>query len=85
MDLYSAQDGRIKGHTLRSRAFRIERGTKQGDPLSPALFNAVLEDVVRPLQTSWRRRGFGIRVRGTCLTNLRFADDIMLCATSRRQ
>eukprot|EP00973_Karenia_brevis_P011240 1521021-Karenia_brevis.AAC.1 len=46
-----------------SRAYAIERGTKQGDPLSPPLFNAVFEEVMGNIQTAWRRQGFGIQLK----------------------
>ena len=71
-----------------SRGFKIERGTKQGDPLSPILFNAALEKVMVPLQAKWQRRGWGVPVEnedGRRLTNLLFADDILLLASSKLQ
>eukprot|EP00973_Karenia_brevis_P038271 5276202-Karenia_brevis.AAC.1 len=43
--LYSEQVGRIMMN-VNSKDFSINRGTKQGDPLSPPLFNAVLEEVM---------------------------------------
>ncbi len=45
-----------------SRKFAITRGTRQGDPISPTLFNSVLEDMMKDLQQSWQKRGFGIGV-----------------------
>ena len=68
----------------KSRAFQIQRGTKQGDPLSSLLFNSLLEGVFRKLQPKWARRKCGIRVSfaGAHLTNLRFADDVILFGTS---
>ena len=66
-----------------SRAFRITRGTKQGDPGSLPLFNAVLEKVITKIKAKWL--GWGIRVGpypGDLLQNLRFADDIILLAKS---
>lgn len=70
-----------------SKSFNIGRGTKQGDPLSPALFNSVLEEVLRKIQPTWRQKGYRIDLGegGTdIVTNLRFADDILLIASSKK-
>lgn len=71
-----------------SRSFNIERGTKQGDPLSPCLFNALLEDALREVQAQWEKKGLGLQLghaQNSILTNLRFADDVLLVATSLSQ
>ena len=68
-----------------SKSFDIKRGTKQGDPMSPILFGAVLEDIVKPLKDRWIKRRWGVNVNGEYLNNLRFADDILLVASSRKQ
>ena len=84
---YQGQRGHVCGSAM-SKAFQIGRGTKQGDPLSPVLFNAALEKVIEPLHKKWQAQGFGLPVEnaaGRRLTNLRFADDILLMATTRRQ
>ena len=54
--------------------FRIQRGVRQGDPLSPILFSAVLETIFRGFD--WKDQG--INIDGRKLTHLRFADDIVL-------
>ena len=51
--LYWDQCGRIIADTTR-KPFEIRRGTKQGKPLSPQLFNAVFEEVFRSIQERWR-------------------------------
>lgn len=56
------------------RHYNINKGVKQGCPLSPDLFNAVLEGIFKEL--NWNGRG--IKINGNYLTNLRFADDIVL-------
>ena len=69
-----------------SKEFPILRGVKQGDPLSPILFNAVLEDIFRDIKKKWL--DFGIKIDQSAndqLTNLRFADDVLLVASSREQ
>lgn len=58
------------------RQFEIKRGTKQGCPLSAELFNTVLELIFSNL--NWEEKG--IRINGENLTNLRFADDVILVA-----
>ena len=78
MDLYWQQ----KGTTHGSKSFPIERGVKQGDTLSSLLFNAVIEDVFE----RWKRRltgeGWFLGENAGHLTNIRFADDILLFAKS---
>ena len=78
--LYSDQRGQVKGSVC-SKKFAIQRGTKQGDPISPVLFNAILEKGMRCLKVTWTERGYGFRCQRPghseeWLQNLRFADDI---------
>ena len=71
------QAGSVHGN----RRFRILRGVKQGDVLSPLLFNAGLEAATH----SWKSRiaGCGIHVSHIeRLTNIRSADALMVYSTS---
>lgn len=61
--------------------FTLKRGVKQGDPISPKLFNALLESIFREMNWS----SDGIDVNGMKLTNLRFADDIALFSSSSNE
>ena len=63
------------------RKFNIRRGVKQGDPISPILFTTVLEMIFSKLD--WDRKG--INIHGKNLTNLRFADDIILFSTNAEE
>ena len=62
--LYTGQTGRIKTDVL-SRPFDISRGTKQGDPLSSLIFNALLEDIFRDAKQKWAVRKYGVELGGT--------------------
>ena len=69
--------------------FEIKKGTKQGDPLSSLLFNTVLQSSLKEITQRWqKKKGMGIYPSDhdhDCLTNLRFADDVLLFATSKDQ
>ena len=83
--LYSSQTGEIITDRT-SKCFPIRRGTKQGDPLSPKLFNSVLEIVMREIKCEWESKGYGLPTRAGCnLSNLRFADDILLIGKSKEE
>ena len=82
---YSSQCGQVAVTNETSRAFTIGRGTKQGDPLSTLLFNAVLEDMFGDVRSKWQARKYGIEMSigaESRLTSLCFADDVTLLATS---
>ena len=75
-----------------SRPFALERGVKQGDPISSLLFLAVMESIFRRLKKRWhllnqRRLGpfYGVVIDNEqeTLSNLRFADDVILVASSK--
>jgi len=75
-----------------SRSFCLNRGVKQGDPVSALLFIAVMESCFKSLKKKWsglnNRRvgqyyGFVIHDPYDHLTNLRFADDVILFAQSK--
>lgn len=57
----------------------IRRGVKQGDPLSPVLFNVALD----PLFCLLAQEGRGCRVNGEEITVMGFADDVTLVSDTR--
>ncbi|OWR49135.1 endonuclease-reverse transcriptase [Danaus plexippus plexippus] len=55
-------------------AFTIKRGDRQGDPLSPKLFTALLEQMFRKL--NWENQG--LNINGARLSHQRVADDLVI-------
>ncbi|GFS11199.1 endonuclease-reverse transcriptase [Elysia marginata] len=68
---------RIHIDNLRSEPFPINRGVRQGDPISPNLFTAAIEEIFKKSELS-----NGINIDGEILTNLRLADDVALLTES---
>ena len=69
-NICSQATARIHSDKLVSDEFPIHREVRQGDPLSPKLFTAVMEEVFKKADMSE-----GVNVDVENLTNLRFADD----------
>ena len=65
-----------------SEKIRIKRGLTQGDTISHKLFTATLESIF--MRLNWENKG--VTIGGEFLSNIRFADDILLCTeTSQKQ
>ena len=79
-NLYSGQEAAVRVEQELTECFTIEKGVRQGCLVSPMLFNFYSEEVMRRAteDLSW----VGVNVSGRKLNNLRFADDIVLIATS---
>lgn len=71
-NIYTKSTARVKLESTGDE-FPIKRGVRQGDPISPKLFSAVLEMIFRNLK--WTK---GLNINGENLSHLRFADDIIL-------
>lgn len=66
----------------------LERGLRQGDPISPylsILCNKVLSSLIAQAEISGSLNGIKISLTGPSFTHLAFADDVLLCghATQR--
>ena len=79
-NIYNQATARVHLDKLVSTEFPIHRGVRQGDPLSPKLFTAVMEEVLKKADISE-----GVSVEGENLTNLRLADDVALFNETTKQ
>jgi len=61
---------------------KIQKGVRQGCPLSPALFNVLIEKAINVIKLYLEQEGIGVKIGGVLITMLRFADDIVVLATS---
>ena len=61
--LYRGQNAKVQTDVA-SRLFNISRGTKQGDPISPLLFNAVVEALMKDVKEKWSKKGWGFILDG---------------------
>ena len=73
-DLYSTTTTRIIAGSKVSSPVSVARGVKHGDPMSPFLFNLVLDTCLRKLEG-------GVRLTNALrLNHIAFADDVVLIA-----
>ncbi len=76
-NIYAKATATIKLQT-NSDIIPIEKGIRQGDSISPKLFTATLQEIFKSIK--WQHEG--ILIRDERLTNLRFADDIIIFSES---
>ena len=78
--LYSEHVGQVTTPTESSKEFRIRAGVRQACVLSPRLFCAVLEWAMHDWKQAGQHFGIQLQENSQALTDLRFADDILLFA-----
>lgn len=64
---------RLRWKSERSRPIRVGRGVRQGDPLSPLLFNLVMDHIIGGLP---ERVGFWTGVADQRINSMAYADDL---------
>ena len=70
--LYSKTSGRVRVYGELSKSFRTQSGVRQGCPLSPFLFNFVVDEIMRRTLEVFRIAS------DENLVDLEYADDIVL-------
>ena len=73
-NIYKNASARVHLDNHVSEPFPIERGVRQGDPISPKLFTAAIEEVFKEADLKE-----GIKIGEDKVKDLRFADDVALC------
>lgn len=76
-DVYSRSRTTLSVGGQRSREIHPNRGVKQGDPLSPLVFNYIMDGLLQTMPDH-----IGVRVGGKVVNALAFADDLVLVATT---
>jgi hypothetical protein len=71
---------KIKVGNVKSDPVTVKSGLRQGDSISPILFNLVLEKVIREMKIEPQK---GIKLRNSTIPLLAYADDIILMDESQ--
>ena len=83
--MYHGQHRSFQGNTECSQRFRVNAGVRQGCVLSPRLFGAVLQLRMKSWRDTVAMAGVDLGDGLPCLFDLRFANDILIFATSFTQ
>ena len=76
--LYEKQSAIVRWNGAHTKPFFIEKGVRQGCILSPLLFCAYTEQIMREAEITESDAVIG----GRSISNLRYADDTALCGKS---
>jgi len=77
-NLYLTSKANVRVNSEYSDSFPIQRGVRQGCPLSPILFNLFINDIFKGCKR------YGVKIGKTRCCGGLFADDIVLCAPSKK-
>ena len=81
-NLYAGQEATVRTRYATIDWFKIGKGVRQGCILSPCLFNLYTEYIMQ--NTSLNEALCAIKTAERNISNLRYADDIILIGTSQR-
>ena len=76
-NLYASSTTTLSGTDWSSEPIKVTRGVKQGEPLSPVIFNHVIDQLLRSLPQEC-----GSTYNGKTVRAMAFADDLVLLADS---
>ena len=79
-NLYAGQEATVRTGHGKTDWFQIGKGVRQGCILSPCLFNLYAEHIMR--NAGMEEAQAGIKIAGSNISNLRYADDTTLMAES---
>ena len=82
-NLYAGQEATVRTGHETTDCFQIGKGVCQGCILSPCLFNLYAEYIMR--NAGLEETQAGIKIAGTNINNLRYADDTTLMAESEEE
>ena len=75
--LYLQTQRRLRVYAELSKSFPTRSGVRQGCPLSPFLFNFVIDEIMRQTLKGLQNPGVHVRA-GEKLVDLEYADDVVL-------
>ena len=81
--LYAGQEAKVRTRHGTMHWFQIGKGVRQGDILSPCLFNLYAEYIVQNARLDEAQPGIKIADRN--INNFRYADDITLMTESKEE
>uniref|UniRef100_A0A4W5LMV1 ribonuclease H n=1 Tax=Hucho hucho TaxID=62062 RepID=A0A4W5LMV1_9TELE len=77
-DSYKGVHTQIEMKGVSTNPIEMKKGVKQGDPMSPLLFNLAIDPLLQQLELN----GEGYAFKGQNITTLAFADDLVLMSGS---
>ena len=82
-DLYTDASTTVVSNRAETKAINIGAGVKQGDPLSPMLFNIALEYLIRTVKQKHPKSG--LNVHDKQLSIMAYADDLALISGDKQE